>query len=80
MQRQFLAAAIVVALAACSTTAPPEAAVANKSASIAVGASPAPPADSGSRRGTPSSLSASVGASAGHAVARAKRRMASGLR
>ena len=44
MQRQFLAAAILVALAACSTTAPPEAAVADTSASIAVGASPAPPA------------------------------------
>ena len=43
MQRQFLAAAILVALAACSTTAPPEAAVAGTSASLAVGASPAPP-------------------------------------
>ena len=43
MQRQFLAAAILVALAACSTTAPPEAADADASASIAVGASPAPP-------------------------------------
>lgn len=43
MQRQFLAAAILVALAACSTTAPPEAADADTSASIAVGASPAPP-------------------------------------